>query len=278
MGRYFDWNAEREDLFNTEDLINRQPPNDGINIKAMRAYRLSRLRTLMKENDMDAMILCDSVNIRYATGTRNMQIWGGRNAPARYLLLTSGRCILYEFKGCAHLANGFEDTVDEVRIAKAAQFNLATDIDSRESSWAKGMTQEISDLVGKKPEDLLVGLERFNAGAGIAMKELGVSVTDAQKAVEMAKAIKSADEVQCIIESLRATERGVHKLREAIQPGMTECELWSILHQSVIAQNGDYCETRLLNSGQRSNPWFQETSNAVIEPNTLICLDTDGKS
>lgn len=48
-----------------------------------------------------------------------------------------------------------------------------------------------------------------------------------------------------------------------------------MLHQSVIAQNGDYVETRLLNAGERTNPWFQETTDNVIGVNELIALDTD---
>ena len=75
--------------------------------------------------------------------------------------------------------------------------------------------------------------------------------------------------------SLRATESAVGKLREAIRPGVTENALWSVLHQSVIEQNGDYCETRLLSSGQKTNPWFQETGPKHIGQNELIALDTD---
>lgn len=91
----------------------------------------------------------------------------------------------------------------------------------------------------------------------------------------MARAIKSAEEMKCVNASLRATEIGVERLRSAIRAGLTETELWSVLHQSVIAQNADYCETRLLNAGQRTNPWFQETSSNVIGENELIALDTD---
>ena len=77
-----------------------------------------------------------------------------------------------------------------------------------------------------------------------------------------------------IVDSI-VTEVAVGKLREAIRPGTTETQLWSVLHQSVIAQNGDYCETRLLSAGQRTNPWFQETAHSVIGENELIALDTD---
>jgi Xaa-Pro aminopeptidase len=64
-------------------------------------------------------------------------------------------------------------------------------------------------------------------------------------------------------------------MASALRPGLTENELWSLLHQSVIAQGGDYCETRLLSSGTRTNPWFQETGTKRIGPNELVALDTD---
>lgn len=91
----------------------------------------------------------------------------------------------------------------------------------------------------------------------------------------MARCIKSAEEIKCVEASLRATERGVAMLRDAIRPGISENQLWSILHQAVIAQDGDYVETRLLSAGRRTNPWFQESSNHVIGADDLVALDTD---
>ena len=64
-------------------------------------------------------------------------------------------------------------------------------------------------------------------------------------------------------------------MRDILAPGLTENELWAVLHQAVIARNGDYCETRLLTSGPRTNPWFQEASSRTIRPNELVALDTD---
>lgn len=80
---------------------------------------------------------------------------------------------------------------------------------------------------------------------------------------------------RCVQASLRATEIAVGALRERIRPGITETELWSVLHRSVIEQNGDYCETRLLIAGARTNPWFQEAAHSVIGDNDLVALDTD---
>jgi Xaa-Pro aminopeptidase len=267
----YDWHAERSDLSGIA-LLDRAPESEGIDLSAVRLYRLAQVRSEMAKYGVDAVILSDPINIRYATGTRNMQVFSQRNAPSRYLLLTADRSILFEFTGCLHLADGFE-TVDEVRPSKTASFVAAgPDIARREKAWAADMADLIGELVGK---GATVGLERLNAGTAIALQAQGLNIVDAQQPVEMARAIKSAEELNCVASSLRATEIGVGKLRDAIRPGLTENQLWSVLHKSVIEQNGDYCETRLLNAGQRSNPWFQECSSNVISENELIALDTD---
>ena len=267
----FDWHAERSDLAGVV-LLDRAPESEGIDLSAVRLYRLGRVREQMKLFGVDAVVLSDPINIRYATGARNMQVFCQRNAPSRYLLLTAHKSILFEFTGCLHLGHGFE-TIDEVRPSKTASFVAAgPEIVVREKAWATEMAGLIDELVGK---GATVGLERLNAGTAIALKDCDLQIVDAQQPVEMARSVKSSEEMKCVNASLRATERGVAKLRDAIRPGITENELWSVLHQSVIAQNADYCETRLLNAGARSNPWFQETSSNVIGENELIALDTD---
>ena len=265
-----DWHADRGDLAGLAQL-----DSDGLAIDhmAVRGYRQARLRAEMAARGIDAVILSDAVNIRYATGTRNMQVFTSRNAPSRYLVMTADRSILFEFTGCEHLAAGFE-TVDEVRPALTASYVAAgPGIAGRERDWARETAALIAELTGGR--GATVGIERLNAGAALALAAEGLRLVDAQEPVEMARSVKSAEEMKCVLASLRSTERGVAALRDAIRPGLTEAELWSVLHRAVIADNGDYIETRLLNSGARTNPWFQETGDKVIGPNELIALDTD---
>ena len=253
-------------------LLDDAPESAGIDLHALRHYRLARVRNEMAARDIAAVVLSDAVNIRYATGTRNMQVFSSRNQPARYLLVTASRTILFEFTGCRHLAEGY-DTIDEIRPALTASF-VATGpgIAERERRWAAEIAATIRGLAGPGAR---VGLERLNAGAAIALAGEGFEVVDAQEPVEMARAIKSPDEILCIEASLRATERAVAAMQDALRPGLTENELWSVLHREVIAGNGDYCETRLLNSGYRTNPWFRESGPKVIGENELVCIDTD---
>jgi Xaa-Pro dipeptidase len=255
------------------ELLDEAPESLGIDLGRMRRQRLQRVRHEMALRDIGAVVLSDAVNIRYATGARNMQVFTSRNAPSRYLLLTAERSILYEFTGAEHLADGL-DTVDDVRPAVTASFVAAgAAIAVREREWAKEMATMIRGLLGEG--DHRVGLERLNAGSALALAATGVQIVDAQVPVEMARAIKSDEEIACIRASLRMTESAVREVREALRPGLTENELWAVLHATVIASNGDYVETRLLNSGPRTNPWFQETTSRVIRPNELVALDTD---
>jgi Xaa-Pro aminopeptidase len=266
-----DWHAERSELPALR-LIDREPPFEEIDLVAVRRYRLERVRARMAEREIAACVLLDPVNIRYATGARNMQVYHARH-PSRYVLITvDGPVLLFEFAGCMHLADGLE-TIDEVRPALTASFVAAgPGIAERERRWASETASLIGQLCGS---GVRVGIERVNAGAATALAAEGLTLVDAQEPVELARAVKSDEELKCIRASISATERAVGAMRDALRPGMTENVLWSILHQGVIGQGGDYCETRLLTSGQNTNPWFQETGEKPIEPNELVALDTD---
>lgn len=266
-----DWHQDRYEGSWVE-LLDLAPESADIDLAAVRAGRLARIRAEMAHREVGALVLSDPVNIRYATGARNMQIFTSRNTPSRYLMVTEDRTILFEFTGCEHLVDGLE-TIDEARPALTASYVAAgDDIAARERAWAAETAALIRELVGERAT---VGLERMNAGAAIAMAQTGLAVVDAQAPVERARAIKSDGEVACIRASVAGTERAVAALQDALRPGITENELWSVMWQSVIAGNGDYCETRLLNSGPRTNPWFQETANRVIQADELVALDTD---
>lgn len=241
-------------------------------VSEVRRSRLARIRAEMIARDIGALVLVDPVNLRYATDTRNMQIFTARN-PARYAFIAAqGPVVLFEFAGCAHLAEGSE-IVDEVRIATTVSYVAAGGrLEQATRRWAA----EISDLARTYGGgNRRIGIERVNAAAAFALAEEGLDVVDAQEAIERARCIKVPGEIALMQSSLAAVEAGVARLKAALRPGITERALWSELWAHVIESGGDYVETRLLNSGARSNPWFQECSEKIIGKGELVLLDTD---
>ena len=250
-------------------------PTDALDIdlEAVATYRQKQLRHEMAKRNIDAVILTDAVNIRYATGSRNMQVFTSRNPASRYAFVPlQGDVVVYEFTGTAHLSEGLS-TVQEVRHTRTASYVAEGDkIAEVEKAWAEDMSDLVKEHCGAGAK---LGVERVNPGAATALAAQGFEIVDAQEPVERARAAKSDEELKCVRASLRATEAAMHKLRAAIEPGLTENELWSVFHQSVIASGADYIETRLMTSGEHTNPWFQETSDHIIDPNVLISFDTD---
>jgi Xaa-Pro dipeptidase len=93
--------------------------------------------------------------------------------------------------------------------------------------------------------------------------------------MELARAVKSDDEIACMRRSLAVADLGMERMDEALRPGITETELWAELHLANIVNGGEWIETRLLSSGPRTNPWFQEASDRRIQSGELVSFDTD---
>ncbi len=131
----------RARYLNKSWLDSSAPPN--VNLERMRHYRLNRIRQEMAKLDMAACVLVDPVNIRYATDTRNMQIFSARN-PARYLFLPlDGPVVLFEFDRCEHLPGNIS-TIDEVRVATTVSYVAAAHrVGEKAVKWA----MEIADLM-----------------------------------------------------------------------------------------------------------------------------------
>ncbi len=240
--------------------------------RTLRLGRLARLRDSMKRFDLPAVVLHDPHNIRYATGARNMIPFLLRN-PARYVFVPQeGPVVLFEFEGCAHLEKD-NPAIDEIRTAKTVSYVARGAL---MADTAKAWARDIAELMRLHcPGERRVGLERIDAGAVECLRDAGFEILDAQAPVEGARAIKTPEEIICSKRSVACVMAGEWKLRAAIRPGISENELWSVLHSHVIANDADYIETRLLNSGERTNPWFQETGTRVLMAGDFIAHDTD---
>jgi Xaa-Pro aminopeptidase len=65
------------------------------------------------------------------------------------------------------------------------------------------------------------------------------------------------------------------RMYAASVPGKTENEIWAELHYENARSGGEWLETRLLAAGPRTNPWFQESSDAVCHEGDMLAFDTD---
>ena len=236
------------------------------------AGRLDRLRRELAARDYAGALLSDPMNIRYATGTRNMAVWT-MHAPGRYVFVaTDGPVALFEFGASRHLAEGAK-LVDDLRVGTPWFYFLAG---PRCAEKAHVWAEEVADLTLRHGGgNRRLAIDRCDPMGAQRLIARGVELHDSQEAIEMARVIKSPEELQCLQLSMDVCDLAVDRMREALRPGLTENQLWSILHQTNIAHDGEWIECRLLSSGERTNPWFQESGNRVIQPGHIVGFDTD---
>ncbi len=237
---------------------------------AIRAYRLNRIRQGLRIADYAGIVLFDPVNLRYATGSRNMQVWTMHNFCRYVFIPTDGPVVLFDLPSSSHLSKHLE-TIDEIRPSLASDYMM---VGSRGEEFAQRWAREIVHLpdAGK---DARIAIDRVDLLLARAAEKQGLKLVDGKPVMEHARAIKSEDEIAAFKFSLRTCEQSITELRNIIKPGMRESEALAILSKASIDRGGEYPETRLLTSGPRTNPWFQETSDRIIQDGDMLSFDTD---
>lgn len=240
----------------------------------IRQYRLDRLRAELKKRDFAGCLLYDPLNVRYATDVSNMQVWCTHN-PTRYVFVaTEGPVILFDYTQAMHLSAHFP-LITETRPSIAWYYMYAHSIEY-ERLHAKRWAGEIASLVHRHGGgNKRLAIDKCEE-LGISMlRAEGVETISSQAFCEEARKIKHPEELKAMRRAVNSCEAGITQMWQALKPGMTENELWSELHQANIARGGEWIETRLLASGHRTNPWFHECSDKVIEAGEIVAFDTD---
>ncbi|MGX5804143.1 dimethylsulfonioproprionate lyase DddP [Bradyrhizobium sp. Arg314] len=245
------------------------PPN----LVRMRETRLARIVQQLRQRDYAGVLCFDPLNIRYATDSSNMQLWITHNANRAAFISADGYVVIWDLHNCEHLSAHLP-LVNEVRDGGAAFYYFAAgDAEEVIAKQFAGQVDELLRRSGGKNRRLAV--DKIEIPGLRALDEIGVEVCNGMQLMEHARAIKGIDEINAMRCSIATCEIAVAKMRERLQPGIAETELWSVLHAENIARGGEWIETRILTSGPRTNPWLAEAGPRRVESGDLVAFDTD---
>jgi Xaa-Pro aminopeptidase len=109
-----------------------------------------------------------------------------------------------------------------------------------------------------------------------ALAACGIELVEGRELTEHGRSIKSADELELMRWTVAVCDAAIQRMYErSAEPGRSELEIWAELHHENIRNGGEWIETRLLASGPRTNPWFQEASHRVTAAGEMLSFDTD---
>jgi len=238
----------------------------------IREYRLSRLVRELQQRDYGGLLMFDPLNIRYATDASNMQIWSTHNPCRACFVSAEGYVVLWDFHGCEHMTAHLP-LVREIRHGASFFYFESGD---RHQEHAEIFAASINELMQEHcSENRRLAVDKIEIDGVYALNNLGIEIKNGQEVTEYARLIKSRDELNAMRCAIGACEAAMDEMRNMMRPGVTEVEMWAELQKGNHIRGGEWIETRILSSGQRTNPWYQEAGPRVIADGDIVAFDTD---
>ncbi len=246
-------------------------------LDAMRSYRWRRLTQHIVDRDYAGLLMFDPLNIRYATDTTNMQIWNTHNPFRAVLLCADGYMVIWDYKNAPFLAS-FNPLVREVRSgADLFYFDRGDKVDVAADVFANEVRVILAEHA---PGNARLAVDKVMVHGLRALEAQGFEIMEGEEVTEKSRAVKGPDEIlamRCANHACETAVRAMEDFARAHVPvrSVSEDDIWAVLHAENIRRGGEWIETRLLTSGPRTNPWFQECGPRIAQPNEIVAFDTD---
>lgn len=244
------------------------PDRDPRQLAALRRGRLARLQATMRSHGMPVCLLFSPANIRYATGTDVMGVWSATTFARHCVVPARGYPVLFEYPGSIHVS---ERLVDDVRPAREWQFKVPS-AEGPARAWAREIGSLMAEL-GLARERLAVDM--LDAPGFLALSAEGIELADAGPVTLEAREVKTDEELEVVRLNGMLGDEMLAELEAAIRPGVREYELLAILSHALLRRHGEFLSTRLLASGERTNPWMHEAHGRIVHEGEMVALDTD---
>ena len=237
-----------------------------IDFEKLRTYRIERIRSALCVAKASMCVLINPVSLRYAVDYPTYALFQS-HIPSTYLFVpVDGPVIIYGVLGEF-------SSVDGVRPARAISFFEGGD---QLSDAARLLADDVVNYLSEIGTDnFRVAVEYVNPTLTQALMKRGLDVIDGVSITEQARVIKSSEEIACMRWAIAVAEYGIAKMKEVLESGVTEVQLWGLLNYTNLANHGNWHDGRMLASGPRLNPWFQEASQRRGESGDLVGFDTD---
>jgi Xaa-Pro aminopeptidase len=243
----------------------------------LRKERLQRAKNQINKDGLGAVVTWDDANIRYLTS---------------YYVTTPLRPLEAQFVFCPrngepHLIGGgtpveverrmpwMKDRIHgPVGLPKPAAANSDDPVLNR-------VVDQIADLMaqyGVEKEPLGLDGTTLSFLYGEAFKKKGIQVVHAKPTLDLARMIKTADEIELMRITCANSEKAFAAIVDAIRPGVRECDLVAIGLKALYEEGDDHTEDLVCCSGYNTNPYGWSFTDKPVRPGDLIYMDVDGAS
>ena len=247
------------------------------NLDRMRDFRWKRLTQHIVDRDYAGLLMFDPLNIRYATDSTNMQLWNTHNPFRAVLLCADGYMVIWDYKNSPFLSK-FNPLVREQRSgADLFYFDRGDKVDVQADVFANEVRALLAEHAAGNTR---LAVDKVMLHGLRALEAQGLEIMEGEEVTEKSRSVKGPDEIlamRCASHACETSVKAMEDFARAQVPAgnVSEDDVWAILHAENIRRGGEWIETRLLASGQRTNPWFQECGPRIVQNNEIVSFDTD---
>ena len=183
-----------------------------LDLRRMGAERLARLREQMRVQGVDGAVLLHGPNVCYATGHVPAAVDTSHANHQRAVAIVSAA------DGPARLHS--HDPATDATAGSETGAPLWPELDDGAAALESAIAEVLGDVAG-----LRVAVDAMTGAMVRAGVLDGAALIDASRVVGAAQVIKTADELACIDQAQRWTERAMTGAQEACVPGASRAEV-----------------------------------------------------
>ena len=239
--------------------------DERVDMERLKRERLARLQKQMAKANLGGMLFFDPVNIRYATGRRFPGVFGMRFFSQYAIVPQEGTPLVF--------GNNNEDGSYAMEKGTFWDFfPCGRNVEEASRLWGDRLVDSMKEL-GIAGERL--GIDRMDFYCSESLKAHEIEIADGRIPIERARSIKTEDEVSLIRQACAIADIAICAVKDAIEPGVTENELFAIMTQTNLKHGGEHMDARLLTAGGNTNPWTGNSTDRIVRPGDLVAMDTD---
>jgi len=243
-----------------------------IDFERLRQYRLGRVRRMLEEFDLGAVLLFETSNIRYATATQ-IGYWAFNKGERWALVTREGRPRIWDF-GSAAKAHRLQlphmyDTENSIGGNTGLQGAIGPETGLHGRAVREiGAALDEAGVAGNQ-----LGVDLAETSVFLALQEAGLNVVDGQQAMMRAREIKSEDEIVLLTQACAMVDGVYQDIYEMLKPGIRESDVVGKAHARLFEMGSEFVEAINSIAGERCSPHPHVFSDRLIRPGDQAYFD-----
>ncbi len=235
--------------------------------EALRDGRLARLQRAMRGRGVEACLLSNEPNVRYATGATAMPVYAMSTFARCALVPQEGTPVLFEHPNSIHRSR-----LRALDVRPMHAWEFFDDPGAEAGVWADEIVATLHELGVDAHE---VAVDRLGAPAYLALGARGISVRDSAAVTQEARRVKTPEELALFERNAPLIASMLGAVEDAAEPGVSERELLAEMACVLLRGGGEYLATDTVCSGPNTNPWRAEATDRRLADGDLVYVDTD---